>query len=52
MFANELHREHIEGVVARALNDAKLSVSDVDAVAVTNRPGIIQLTFPEIYHKN
>lgn len=31
---------HIEGVVAAALEQAKLNVSDVDAIAVTNRPGM------------
>lgn len=39
IFAQELHRLHIENVVTEALQEAKLSVSDVDAIAVTNRPG-------------
>lgn len=31
---------HIEGVVDAALEQANLAVSDVDAIAVTNRPGM------------
>lgn len=40
-FAQELHRIHIESVVDDALKAANLSVADLDAIAVTNRPGKI-----------
>lgn len=40
-FAQELHRMHIESVVDDALNEANVSIADVDAIAVTNRPGKI-----------
>lgn len=39
IFAQELHRQHIDRVVDGALKDANLSAADVDAIAVTNRPG-------------
>ena len=39
--ASRAHTEAINGVVARALNDAGVSMKDIDAVAVTNRPGLI-----------
>lgn len=38
--AGELHRQNIEGVVERAFNKANLTPNDVDAIAVTNRPGL------------
>lgn len=39
--AQEFHREHIESVVAESLSKANLAVSDVDAIAVTTRPGLL-----------
>lgn len=39
--AQEFHRQHIELVVAESLAKANLSVNDVDAIAVTNRPGLL-----------
>lgn len=40
--AQEFHRQHIECVVNEALSVANLNVADdVDAIAVTNRPGIL-----------
>lgn len=39
IFAQELHRLHIENVATKALQQANLTVADVDAIAVTNRPG-------------
>ncbi len=39
--ASRAHTEAINGIVSRALENAKLSVKDIDAVAVTNRPGLI-----------
>lgn len=38
-FAQELHRMYIESVVDDALKEANLSVDNLDAIAVTNRPG-------------
>lgn len=38
--AQEFHRQHIELVVAESLANAKLTINDVDAIAVTTRPGI------------
>lgn len=40
-FAQELHRMYIESVVDDALNEANLSVDNLDAIAVTSRPGMI-----------
>ncbi|XP_031637954.1 probable tRNA N6-adenosine threonylcarbamoyltransferase, mitochondrial [Contarinia nasturtii] len=40
IFAQELHRLHIEDVVTEALEGANMKVTDVDAIAVTNEPGI------------
>ena len=39
--ASRLHTEWISQVVASALEKASMAVSDVDAVAVTNRPGLL-----------
>jgi N6-L-threonylcarbamoyladenine synthase len=39
--ASRLHTEWIAPVVQQALDEAHLSVKDVDAVAVTNRPGLL-----------
>lgn len=39
--AQEFHRRHIESVVAESLSKANMSVSDVDAIAVSNRPGLL-----------
>ncbi|XP_069111250.1 tRNA N6-adenosine threonylcarbamoyltransferase, mitochondrial-like [Argopecten irradians] len=38
--AKRIHVQNIHPVVERALSDAKLSLQDVDAIAVTNRPGL------------
>lgn len=38
-FAQEFHRQNIEKVVTNALQNAKLTVADIDAIAVTTRPG-------------
>ena len=39
--ASRRHLEAISGVVEKALSDAGCTVDDIDAVAVTNRPGLI-----------
>ncbi|MBQ9239607.1 MAG: tRNA (adenosine(37)-N6)-threonylcarbamoyltransferase complex transferase subunit TsaD, partial [Treponema sp.] len=39
--AGRKHAEWIEPVVARALSEASLTLSDIDAVAATNRPGLM-----------
>src|ERR1700761_5563620 len=39
--ASRAHLEILDGVVERALSDAKLSLADVDGVAVTAGPGLI-----------
>lgn len=39
--ASRLHTEWISQVVQSALDEAQMSVADVDAVAVTNRPGLL-----------
>ncbi len=39
--ASRRHAENLLGVVTRALSDAGLTLSDVDAVAVTYAPGLI-----------
>jgi len=39
--ASRLHTEWIEQVVKAAIEKASLKVSDIDAVAVTNRPGLM-----------
>ena len=36
--AQQLHAAHIDGVVTEALRDAQMDVSEVDAIACTNRP--------------
>lgn len=38
--AQEFHRDHIENVVQRTLEQANMSCGDLDAIAVTNRPGL------------
>ncbi|KAL1399007.1 hypothetical protein pipiens_008523, partial [Culex pipiens pipiens] len=38
--AQEFHRDHIENVVQRTLDQANMSCGDLDAIAVTNRPGL------------
>lgn len=38
--AQDLHRQHIERVVSETFTAANLSIQDVDAIAVTNRPGL------------
>lgn len=42
-FAQEIHRANIENVVNESLVKANMTVADVDAIAVTNRPGNIYL---------
>lgn len=39
--AHELHRENIEAVATEALNKSNISVKDIDAIAVTTRPGLL-----------
>ncbi|XP_028030330.1 probable tRNA N6-adenosine threonylcarbamoyltransferase, mitochondrial [Bombyx mandarina] len=39
--AHELHREHIETAVTEALSTAKIKIKDIDAVAVTVKPGLL-----------
>lgn len=39
--ASRRHLEAISGVVEKALLDANCKIDDIDAVAVTNRPGLI-----------
>lgn len=39
--ASRAHTEAIHGIVNKALSDAGKTMSDIDAVAVTNRPGLI-----------
>lgn len=41
IIAHELHRDNIEAVATEALNKASLSMKDVDAIAVTTRPGLL-----------
>ncbi|XP_075211500.1 threonyl-carbamoyl synthesis 4 isoform X2 [Lycorma delicatula] len=38
--ARELHEENINNVVSEALQNANLSIDEVDAVAVTTKPGL------------
>ena len=39
--ASRAHIEAIHSLTSRALNDASLTMSDIDAIAVTNMPGLI-----------
>ncbi len=39
--ASRLHVEVVSSVYRRALSDAGVSVDDIDAIAVTNRPGLV-----------
>lgn len=39
--AQDLHRQHIENVVKQTFNLAKVKPEDIDAIAVTTRPGIM-----------
>lgn len=41
IFAAELHRENIDSAVKNALNNSSKSILDVDAVAVTVKPGLL-----------
>lgn len=41
VIAHELHRDNIEAVATEALKKAQLSVTDIDAIAVTTRPGLL-----------
>lgn len=51
--AQEFHRQHIECVVQEALSMANLLVDDLDAIAVTSRPGILMsLTIGVRYAKH
>lgn len=38
--AQAIHRQHIERVVTESLTQANVTVSGLDAIAVTNRPGL------------
>lgn len=37
--AQEFHRQKIEQVVADTFEQSNISIDDIDAIAVTNRPG-------------
>jgi len=37
--AADLHRLHIDSVVAEAIEAANIDINDVSAIATTNRPG-------------
>ncbi|KAG4077656.1 hypothetical protein HA402_009386 [Bradysia odoriphaga] len=51
--AADLHRENIERVVTDAFTKANLTPKDVDAIAVTNRPGLVaSLTIGVRYAKH
>ena len=39
--ASRLHTEWIQSVVAQSLDEAGMTVSDLDAVAAANRPGLV-----------
>jgi N6-L-threonylcarbamoyladenine synthase len=39
--ASRAHIEWLDGVVAEALDDAAIKPNDLDAIAVTNRPGLV-----------
>lgn len=39
--AQHFHRKNIERAVAEALENAKMTMNDIDAIAVANRPGLI-----------
>lgn len=41
VMAKELHNRNIQSVVSTALKNAELNVQDVDAIAVTSKPGLI-----------
>lgn len=41
VIAHELHRQNIEKAVQEALSNALLSIQDIDAVAVTTKPGLL-----------
>lgn len=39
--AMDFHRENIERIVQECLDEANVTINDLDAIAVTNRPGLI-----------
>lgn len=39
--AQQFHREKIQQVVADTFEQSKIEIEDIDAIAVTNRPGKI-----------
>lgn len=39
--AQEFHRKHIESVVSESLCRANVAIENVDAIAVTSRPGLL-----------
>lgn len=41
IFAHELHRNNIDRVVTEALDKAGKTIEDVDAIAVTTKPGLL-----------
>lgn len=41
--AKNLHDRNIQSVVTTALKNAELNVQDVDAIAVTSKPGQIKV---------
>ena len=43
--AQELHRRNIEMVVKNTFKNVDFGIEDIDAVAVTNRPGTVTLEF-------
>lgn len=43
--AQEFHRENIEKVVAETFRQSGIDIKDIDAIAVTNRPGNYNFKF-------
>lgn len=41
LVARDLHRDNIEFAVKQALEESKLNVSNIDAIAVTTKPGLL-----------
>ncbi|KAH9496874.1 putative tRNA N6-adenosine threonylcarbamoyltransferase, mitochondrial [Bulinus truncatus] len=48
--AKELHIEHVESVVEQALNAAQMRLQDVDAIAVTVKPGLVMSLHVGLQH--
>lgn len=41
LVARDLHRDHIDKAAEEALSNARISVKDIDAIAVTTKPGLL-----------